>query len=161
MKRKMPTKSIKEDTSNDMQSMNIDQVDVSVSRDDNDNNDDDDDDDDKARCCTFRWCYDQLGCHRDRPENANVHEQLSWVEERRRRVPPRTCTAAILLFTFGTLLVTLGLHTFYKGEREAGINMLVIGGLMFLPGSYASWILYGAWKRWPNYEYHQVPSYDE
>ena len=39
MKRKMPTKSIKEDTSNDMQSMNIDQVDVSVSRDDNDNND--------------------------------------------------------------------------------------------------------------------------
>ena len=41
------------------------------------------------------------------------------------------------------------------------ISKYKIGGLMFLPGSYASWILYGAWKRWPGYEFHQVPSYDE
>lgn len=114
-----------------------------------------------STCCTPRWLYDKLGCHKDRPTSASVHTQMSWAEERRRRVPPRTCTAAILLFTFGTIFVTIGLSVFYGGDRQTGTNLLVIGGLMFLPGSYASWILYGAWKRWPGYEFHQVPSYDE
>jgi hypothetical protein len=32
--------------------------------------------------------------------------------------------------------------------------------LVFLPGSYASFTLYGAWRRWPGYDYGQIPSYD-
>ena len=31
----------------------------------------------------------------------------------------------------------------------------------FLPGSYASFMLYAAYKRWPGYDYSQVPSYDD
>ena len=31
----------------------------------------------------------------------------------------------------------------------------------FLPGSYASWNLYGAYKGWVGYDYSQVPSYDD
>ena len=136
-----------------MKPMNID---VNVSGNDNATTADD-----SSTCCTIRWCYDKIGCHKDRPTNGSVHTQMSWAEERRRRVPPRTCTAAILMFTFGTIFVTLGLSVFYGGDRQTGTNLLIIGGLMFLPGSYASWILYGAWKRWPGYEFHQVPSYDE
>jgi len=114
-----------------------------------------------ATCCTPRWCFDLVGCHKDLDTNLSVHEQLSWAEERRRRVPPRTCTAAILMLVFGTIFVSIGLSVFYGGDMATGTNLLIIGGLMFLPGIYASWILYGAWVRWPGYEFHQVPSYDE
>ena len=108
--------------------------------------------------CTLRWCFDCCGCRPDNPPDGVG--SMSWAEERRRRVPPRTCTAAILLFTFGTILVLSGLNVMYNGERARGIQIVVIGGLMFIPGSYASWILFGAWYRWHGYEFHQVPSYD-
>ena len=108
--------------------------------------------------CTLRWCFDLCGCRSDHPPDGVG--TMSWAEERRRRVPPRTCTAAILLFTFGTILVLSGLNVMYNGERSRGVQIVVIGGLMFIPGSYASWILFGAWYRWPGYEFHQVPSYD-
>jgi hypothetical protein len=83
-----------------------------------------------SSCCSLRWLYDKLGCHRDRPNNASIHEQMSWIEERRRRVPPRTCTAAILLFTFGTIFVIIGLNVLYSGDRETGKNLLIIGMLV-------------------------------
>ena len=86
---------------------------------------------------------------------------MSWAEARRRRIPPKTCTAAILLFTAGTLLIIFGMRLYYNGDRDRAISTLTIGSLCFLPGSYASWILFGAWNRWPGYEYHQVPSYDD
>lgn len=31
----------------------------------------------------------------------------------------------------------------------------------FIPGSYATYQLYGAWMRWPGYRYSYVPSYDD
>lgn len=31
----------------------------------------------------------------------------------------------------------------------------------FIPGSYAVWTLYGAWRRWPGYRYSQVPAFDD
>lgn len=31
----------------------------------------------------------------------------------------------------------------------------------FLPGSYASWNLYGAYKGWVGYDYSHIPSYDD
>ncbi len=32
---------------------------------------------------------------------------------------------------------------------------------MFIPGSYASLILYGSYVGWQGYDYGQIPSYDE
>ncbi|KUF89782.1 hypothetical protein AM588_10002414 [Phytophthora nicotianae] len=31
----------------------------------------------------------------------------------------------------------------------------------FIPGSYATYQLYGAWKGWKGYNYDQIPSYDD
>ena len=33
--------------------------------------------------------------------------------------------------------------------------------VVIIPGSFASWTLYGAYHRWPGYSYDQVPSYDD
>ena len=32
---------------------------------------------------------------------------------------------------------------------------------VFIPGSYASTVLFGAWRGWPGYEYSMIPSYDD
>ena len=47
------------------------------------------------------------------------------------------------------------------GGRERAVSMCAVGAIAFLPGSYATWHLYGAWRRWPGYSYDLVPSYDE
>lgn len=32
---------------------------------------------------------------------------------------------------------------------------------VFIPGSYASFVLLGAWLGWQNFDYNMVPSYDD
>ena len=38
--------------------------------------------------------------------------------------------------------------------------MLVIGALMFLPGSYHVWIAYHAWYKRPGFSFAQIPDFD-
>lgn len=45
-------------------------------------------------------------------------------------------------------------------EFDRGVSMCTVGSIAFLPGSYACWHLYGAWKKWPGYSYDLIPSYD-
>lgn len=72
----------------------------------------------------------------------------------------KTVTAAIVLFTVGSIMIWLGTKNLYV-DRERAIAMLVLGSLMFIPGSYASFILFGAWRRWAGYRYEDLPSYDD
>lgn len=37
----------------------------------------------------------------------------------------------------------------------------LIVNTVFIPGSYASFVLLGAWLGWPNFDYNMVPSYDD
>jgi hypothetical protein len=46
-------------------------------------------------------------------------------------------------------------------DRERGLSLIILGSITFLPGSYASYMLYGAYKRWRGFDYSQVPSYDD
>lgn len=55
-------------------------------------------------------------------------------------------------------------HTWLTACLQAGdrgLSMVVLGSLMFIPGSYASFILYGSWRGWHGYEYSMIPSYDD
>ena len=47
------------------------------------------------------------------------------------------------------------------GGYERGVSMCTVGAIAFLPGSFATWHLYGAWRQWPGYRYDLIPSYDE
>lgn len=46
-------------------------------------------------------------------------------------------------------------------DKDRAIGMIVVGSLAFLPGSYATFILIGAWCRWDGYRYSDLPSYDD
>jgi len=32
---------------------------------------------------------------------------------------------------------------------------------VFIPGSYATVVIFGAWRGWQGYEYNMLPSYDD
>lgn len=82
--------------------------------------------------------------------------------------PPKTTLAALGMLLVGSVFLILGITTFLTSlmgskaeDRDRGLAMVVLGSLMFIPGSYASCVLYGAYRGWPGYEYNQIPSYDE
>ena len=87
------------------------------------------------------------------------HDAPPW--GRHRPCPWKTILAAITLFATGTICILHGARelTYYDGER--GRALLTLGSLCFLPGSYASYILYGAYRRWPGFRWNQIPSYDD
>jgi hypothetical protein len=72
----------------------------------------------------------------------------------------KTVLAAIVLFAIGSVMLWQGLKAL-PIDKDRGIAMIVVGAIAFLPGSYASFILLGAWCRWEGYSYQDLPSYDE
>eukprot|EP01041_Mallomonas_annulata_P012285 gene12285-25838_t len=81
-----------------------------------------------------------------------------------RSPPPRTTIAAIVLLLGGVIFLSVGCSIFVQTsgtDQDRGIAVIVLGCLMFIPGSYASTVLYGSWAGWEGYEYNMVPSYDE
>lgn len=34
-------------------------------------------------------------------------------------------------------------------------------GIVFIPGSYASVVIFGTWSGWRGYDYNQIANYDE
>jgi len=80
---------------------------------------------------------------------------------RRTRLPVRTAITAAFLLTIGVVFSSIGLATvFTKGVSEA-IPFLTIGAIGFLPGSYASIMLWRAYRGYPGYSYEMIPSYDD
>ena len=80
--------------------------------------------------------------------------------------PPRprsvawTVFAAASLFALGSLMLFYGVQAL-RTEYDRGVAMCAVGALAFLPGSYASWHLFGAWAGWRGFEYDMVASYDD
>jgi hypothetical protein len=71
-----------------------------------------------------------------------------------------TIGAAVALFTVGSLMLYYGVLAL-PTEKDRAIGMLVTGALAFIPGSYATWTIFGAWMGWRGYDMHELPSYDE
>lgn len=78
----------------------------------------------------------------------------------RPRSMKKTITAAVLLFLVGSLMLYYGVQAL-STDKDRAISMLVIGTLTFLPGSYASWIIFGSCMGWRGYDMTELPSYDD
>eukprot|EP00428_Durinskia_dybowskii_P080490 CAMPEP_0170428792 /NCGR_PEP_ID=MMETSP0117_2-20130122/39960_1 /TAXON_ID=400756 /ORGANISM="Durinskia baltica, Strain CSIRO CS-38" /LENGTH=74 /DNA_ID=CAMNT_0010688111 /DNA_START=156 /DNA_END=380 /DNA_ORIENTATION=+ len=68
------------------------------------------------------------------------------------------CIGGLFFLCFG--ISVLFTHIMSHGQ-DRGIAMIVLGGLMFIPGSYAMTIIIGTWYGWRGYDYSQLPSYDD
>ena len=69
---------------------------------------------------------------------------------------------ALALVGGGLLLVVLGLIMYWEGRDQLDwLPPLILGVLCLIPGSYASFLAYGAHKRWPGYAWDALPGYEQ
>ena len=94
--------------------------------------------------------------------------RLSTGVRRNNSLPPRTTLWVLVMLCLGSILLLLGLGQYYDswfGEKEIdgaiGLSMIGLGSFMFIPGSYGSYILYGAWSRWDGFSYDNIPNYGD
>mmetsp|Transcript_21353 Transcript_21353/g.42654 ORF Transcript_21353/g.42654 Transcript_21353/m.42654 type:complete len:123 (-) Transcript_21353:39-407(-) len=87
------------------------------------------------------------------------------IQIRRRLPPPRTTLAAVLLLLGGLIVGSFGLHYYFTSSApdlvEKGRDMIILGIIQLLPGSYASFMIFASFRQWPGYSYDQIPSYDD
>ena len=96
------------------------------------------------------------------PLDINLLRRVPLAQER--NLPPKTTLCAGFMLIVGTVFLITGTAIFLSENRKVGdrgFSMILLGGLMFIPGSYASTVLYGAYRGWDGYDYSQIPSYDE
>lgn len=101
---------------------------------------------------------------------ARASERGNDVEEGYVRVAGKfTWAAAVFLFVGGWVLFILGAVYYWnsadfstlKGITQAqGLDMLVCGSVMLLPGTYAVVGLVGAWRRWRGFSFDAMPLFD-
>eukprot|EP01084_Bolivina_argentea_P273086 465105_1 len=76
-------------------------------------------------------------------------------------LPPKTTLMAIFLLIFGICFLLTGFITWLELGTYAAIPFWTLGGVTFIPGSYASTIIFCTWMGQRGYRYDLIPSYDE
>ena len=72
----------------------------------------------------------------------------------------KTIFAAVALILSGVLLLVIGLIlVLATAQFSAGVALIVIGCLCFIPGSYVSFILYKAFRGTPGYSVDGIPEF--
>ena len=71
--------------------------------------------------------------------------------------PPPPCVCVRCL---QQVMLVFGVRSL-REDYDRAVAMIVLGSLTFIPGSYSTYILYGAWRKWPHYRWDSVPSYDD
>ena len=76
-------------------------------------------------------------------------------------LPPRTTLMAVFLLIFGCCFLLTGFITWLELGTYEAIPFWTLGGVTFIPGSYASGIIFFTWIGKKGYRYDQIPSYDD
>ncbi|KAA0202443.1 hypothetical protein HAZT_HAZT006296 [Hyalella azteca] len=81
------------------------------------------------------------------------------------RIPWKSVWFAIVLLVIGTVLLVVGslLVTGHIHEQYSDRTwpLLILGALMFIPGSYHSYICYYAFKGYEGFSFENIPSFDD
>lgn len=78
-----------------------------------------------------------------------------------KRMPPKTTLMAIFLLIFGCVFLLIGFVTWMEWGTYEAIPFWTLGGITFIPGSYASAIIFFTWIGKRGYRYDLIPSYDD
>ena len=47
-----------------------------------------------------------------------------------------------------------------KEKHGQGKDILIVSGILLVPGIYGVLVIFGTYMEWPGYSYRQLPSYD-
>lgn len=80
------------------------------------------------------------------------------------RIPWKALSLAAFLFVVGTSLLIVG-SLIVTGHIDTKYSdrlwpMIVLGGIMFLPGAYHMRIAYYAYKEYPGYSFSDIPEFE-
>lgn len=80
------------------------------------------------------------------------------------KIPWKAITLAAFLFLVGTILLIVG-SLIVTGHIDTKYSdrlwpMIILGGIMFLPGAYHIRIAYCAYKQYPGYSFTDIPEFD-
>ncbi|CAK1585214.1 unnamed protein product [Parnassius mnemosyne] len=80
------------------------------------------------------------------------------------RIPWKAISLAAFLFIVGTILLTVG-SLIVTGHIDTKYldrlwPMIVLGGIMFLPGAYHIRIAFYAYKEYPGYSFADIPEFE-
>ncbi|KNC50511.1 UPF0414 transmembrane protein C20orf30 [Thecamonas trahens ATCC 50062] len=136
-----------------------------------------DDDDGKSQVHSYSATTSYRGGKghtRNPPHSSSIRRVMSSIGPGRRapdtyvvpeeKPPTRAIWRAVLMLLAGTFLIGLGvllltgiIPTFYW---RRGWSLCFIGSLLFIPGSYYSYVAYGAWMGYKGYRYSLIPDVD-
>lgn len=80
------------------------------------------------------------------------------------KIPWKAISLAAFLFIVGTVLLTVG-SLIVTGHIDTKYSdrlwpMIVLGGIMFLPGAYHIRIAFYAYKEYPGYSFADIPEFE-
>jgi len=80
------------------------------------------------------------------------------------KVPYKAIGLAVILFVAGSVLIILG-SLLLSGHIDAKYAdrtwpLLILGFIMFIPGSYHVRLAYYAWKGYDGYSFDDIPEYE-
>eukprot|EP00050_Salpingoeca_kvevrii_P010326 m.7703 g.7703 ORF g.7703 m.7703 type:complete len:115 (-) comp2790_c0_seq2:45-389(-) len=80
------------------------------------------------------------------------------------KVPVRSIVLAVVLFIVGSVFLIVGTCLFTgvidTKYSDRWLPMAILGGLMFIPGSYHTYLAYYAWQGAPGYTFDDIPDFD-
>ena len=82
-------------------------------------------------------------------------------EQENNRLPIRTTLMAVGLFIFGVIFIITGFIVWWQWGTFDAIPFWTLGGITFIPGSYASGVILWTYMGYKGYRYDQIPSYDD
>eukprot|EP01006_Ploeotia_vitrea_P057502 TRINITY_DN68182_c5_g1_i1.p1 TRINITY_DN68182_c5_g1~~TRINITY_DN68182_c5_g1_i1.p1 ORF type:complete len:205 (-),score=32.87 TRINITY_DN68182_c5_g1_i1:437-1051(-) len=97
-------------------------------------------------------------------DTSKPRQSVAGVSKWRRRwnkTPKKIVAMCFILFSGGITLLLLGLLCLAECEETGrAIGMIVIGGIMLLPGSYSAYILVNYWRGVRGFHHNQLPQFD-
>lgn len=80
------------------------------------------------------------------------------------KIPYKAIILAVVLFVVGSVLIIVGslLLTGYidTAYSDRTWPVLILGSMMFIPGSYHVHLAYKAWKGHPGYSFDDIPEFE-
>jgi len=77
----------------------------------------------------------------------------------------RTLATSAICLIAGVVLFSIGAVYRWTSDgsekHNQGMDLLIVGGILLVPGSYTCWVLLGAFLKWPGYKYNMVPSMEQ
>lgn len=106
----------------------------------------------------FDWATVPAAFFTDFRSKSNNFAKMAGIDKHH-RLPVRTTLLAVFLMLLGFGMLALGLHTWRTDSLYNAGPFLTIGGIAFIPGSYASYILYMTWAGYRGFTYTMVPQF--